>query len=362
MTATQKRARRIAGGLALGILLPLALFSMIEFLVVTTGSAPPEQDPLVLWNPHRDQELTESKGEFRFSRQWLWEPRPGAMVYGAPINRGGYRGPYYPEERSDRLRIAVMGDSSTYATKLSEDASFARVLETALRERDCSVEVLNFGVIGFTIAQGLRLYEGRVRTYRPDIVIAAFGAVNDQHLTLADLVDEKKLTRISRLRYRIREFLQRYASIRLLNQLRAGESDGQHEIEQDQLASRVPLADFERCLRDLHRAVLADGGQLVLVSPPRRFDGEARFPRTLEYTEALLRLARELDLPLADVRESFRAGDLEALGPDLLEQPHLGVESTLFIDPWHPSPAGHRRYAVVIGRALERAGLLPGVR
>lgn len=284
------------------------------------------------------------------------------MVYGAPINRGAYRGPYYPEQKRAKLRIAVMGDSSTYGTKLPERASWGRVLETALRERGYSVEVLNFGVIGFTISQGFRLYAGRVRAYRPDIVILAFGAVNEQQQTLVDLVDEKKIERVSRFWPRVREFLQRYATVRVIGQLLPGTAEGLHEIQQDRLANRVPLGVFEQRLNDLHAAVVADGARAVLVSPLRRFDAEARHPDTQRYTEIVHRLARELNLPLADVRDSFRSADLEALGPELLEQPGLGVESTLFIGPWHPSPAGHRRYAVVVGRTLENEGLLKGAR
>lgn len=71
MSATRKTTRRVIGGLAIGMLLPLLLVSAFEFLIISMGVAPPVEDPLVLWNPRRDQELAESQGEFRFHREWL---------------------------------------------------------------------------------------------------------------------------------------------------------------------------------------------------------------------------------------------------------------------------------------------------
>ncbi|MBI4880983.1 MAG: SGNH/GDSL hydrolase family protein [Planctomycetes bacterium] len=344
---------------ALAVAVPVLLLALTELIVATSGAAPPAPDPLVLWNESQEQELAEGKGRFEFHPHWLWEPRPGAVFWGDAINEGGYRGTYYARARSSRPRIAVMGDSSTFGHGLPESQVWGRVLETVLRENGYDVEVLNFGVIGFTVAQGCRLYVERVRGYRPDVVIASFGAANDVIPAPVGFTDEEKIALVSQRTYRLRVFLRRYETFRLLEHWLEPDAKAAAPATPagDLVTNRVPIAVFEARLRDLAREVQADGARLVLVSPPRRQDGETRYPITLEYTGAIERAAAELGLPLADVRGPLRERDREELGEDH-QDPAIAARSTLFIDPWHPSARGHAIYAALVGQTLRDAGLL----
>ncbi|MBI4880597.1 MAG: SGNH/GDSL hydrolase family protein [Planctomycetes bacterium] len=344
--------------LALAAGAPLLLLALAEFVVASLDVAPFPEDPIVVWNGPRDREMNSPRGEFRHHPNWLWEPRPGVIVFGAPINEGGYRGPYYPPRKGARLRIATLGDSSTYGFNVAEDVCWSRCLEAILRAYGCDVEVLNFGVIGFTAVQGERLYLGRVRDYQPDVVVAAFGAVNEAFTTLPGLTDLEKIARVSSFGYRLRQFLLRYDFFRLLDSL-GGKPAEAAPPEAPGTAERVAPEVFEQTLVDLNRAVTADGGRLILVSPPRRQDGvDFLKGKGDEYTAAIHRVAEREQIPLADVLAEFRRLDREALGEGAESLPRA-LESELFTDGWHPSLKGHRAYAVVVGQALRDAGLLP---
>ncbi len=340
----------------LALLSPLVFLSVVEFAVATFDLAPPFVDPIVVWNDRRDTEIHQASGEFRFDRRFLWEPRPGAVVFGAPINDGAYRGPFYPPARDATRRIAVLGDSTTYGFGLPETESWGRFLERLLRDNGHDVEVLNFGCVGFTITQGYHLYVERVRGYRPDVVVAAFGAVNESYPALPGLDDEGKIGALTALPYRARAFLRRYDAFRWLESL-TGAGEAPAELDEDVLTRRVTAGEFQRRIADLKEAVEADGGRLVLVSPPRRRDGEAKHEVTAEYTRALTETAERLGLPVADVHGEFRALEEQELGAEVAD-PKRWSASSLFLDFWHPSPKGHRAYAVVVGRTLERASLL----
>lgn len=81
------------------------------------------------------------------------------------------------------LRIAVLGDSYIEAFQVADDATFARVLERELNstplKQGQSVEVLSFGVSGWSTAQELLALRHHVWQYDPDIVLLAFLAGND---------------------------------------------------------------------------------------------------------------------------------------------------------------------------------------
>ncbi|MFG0317537.1 MAG: SGNH/GDSL hydrolase family protein [Planctomycetota bacterium JB042] len=341
--------------LSAATVVPLLLAALTEFAVVTCGIAPPESSPLVLWNPRRDADLNTDEGEFRRHHAWLWEPRPGVVVHGDAINEDAMRGP--PVARDDRaaLRIAVLGDSTTYGFGLREHDSWGRDLERFLRALDVDVEVLNGGVIGYSIEQGYRLYLGKIRPFRPDVVVAAFGAVNEHFKDLS--TDRAKIDLLSHPLFRLRQLLERYAAFRLLERAIEGAPEVR-ELDEDDVTPRVPVREFRRRIADLKRAVEEDGGRLVLVSPPRRLDAEARWPDLIDYTEALEEAAKAEGIPLAPVRREFQSRDEVALG-DRFREPSVAKDSPFFIDQWHPSVRGHVVYAGTVGLTLLQAGLLP---
>ena len=103
-----------------------------------------------------------------------WEIKEGENF--VRINSWGMR----DEERSlvpapGTLRVALLGDSMVAAEEVPLDKTMAKVLESKLSGHlgspSAPVEVLNFGVGGFTLAQEYLMLENRVWQFRPDIVV-----------------------------------------------------------------------------------------------------------------------------------------------------------------------------------------------
>jgi hypothetical protein len=83
---------------------------------------------------------------------------------------------------ADTIRIAVLGDSFAEAFQVPVENAFWAVIESRLQE--CSpagrkVEVLNFGVSGFSTARELIFLRQRVWQYSPDIVLLLVTTGND---------------------------------------------------------------------------------------------------------------------------------------------------------------------------------------
>lgn len=99
------------------------------------------------------------------------------------INKEGFRDTDHPLAKSDKRRIAFLGDSFTFAEQVEESESFARRVETLLNQKRAgnlpSVEVMNFGIGGYDIPQYVQCYEAFVSKYRPDAVVVAVYVDND---------------------------------------------------------------------------------------------------------------------------------------------------------------------------------------
>lgn len=83
----------------------------------------------------------------------------------------------------DTLRVAILGDSFVEALQVPLEETFGAVLERRLADNEAfegrNVEVLNFGVSGFSTAQELEMLRHYVWRYDPDIVLLALFAGND---------------------------------------------------------------------------------------------------------------------------------------------------------------------------------------
>ena len=83
----------------------------------------------------------------------------------------------------DTLRIAVLGDSYPEALSVSMEEAFWAVMERKLRECESfpgkRIEVINFGVSGYSTAQELLTLREEVWKYSPDLVLLAVTTNND---------------------------------------------------------------------------------------------------------------------------------------------------------------------------------------
>jgi acyl-CoA thioesterase I len=81
-----------------------------------------------------------------------------------------------PETETGPL-VAFLGDSLTSGWKLPESEAYPALIGRTLRERGRPIRVLNAGVSGDTVAQGLARLD-RVLAKKPDLLVVALG-IND---------------------------------------------------------------------------------------------------------------------------------------------------------------------------------------
>jgi len=120
-----------------------------------------------------------------------WTLRPGASGVVAVetkqyvrINSHGFRDRERTYDKpANTVRIAVLGNSWTEALQVPLDKTYTSVLEHKLTDNPCfggkRVEVLNFGVAGYSTAQELLTLQQEVWKYHPDVVIVAFYPARD---------------------------------------------------------------------------------------------------------------------------------------------------------------------------------------
>jgi lysophospholipase L1-like esterase len=355
--------------LALGSV--LVFFGLLELGLRAVGFwYPPEDEPIAIWNRVEDQDMRMGRGMHASVPRQLWAPRPGSDVpwgKGEKINAAGYRGPLRPpEKRPGCVRIVTLGDSSTFGHSVPYEGTYSAQLEVLLRERGLDVEVIDFGVVGYTIRQGLERYKALARAYHPDFVVAAFGAVNEHIQAPLDVIDADKIEagmELGGFFYGLGLVLRKESRVvhllcRCTDALRGVTKEDRHKaflrvrkhenqskymgVVEWRGTRRVSLADFERALVALEEAALADGARLVLLSMPRRKKVEKESPVLLEYSALVARLAGERGLPFVDGRAAFQT---------VLESG--AAEEQLFADSFHPKPKGHRLLAMSLAQTIQ---------
>jgi len=92
------------------------------------------------------------------------------------FNSQGIRGPEYSVAKlPDEYRIAVLGDSFAEGYTVEFERLFSEILKENLTEQaDRTIEVMNFGVGGYSTDQELLQYQQQVRKYNPDLTIVMF--------------------------------------------------------------------------------------------------------------------------------------------------------------------------------------------
>lgn len=87
------------------------------------------------------------------------------------------------EKPPEVFRVAVLGDSYVEALQVPVERTFWRLLEAKLQACGFAngqrIEVLGFGVSGYSTAQELLTLRTRANGYRPDLVLLAFTSGND---------------------------------------------------------------------------------------------------------------------------------------------------------------------------------------
>jgi len=347
--------------LALAVASPVIFLGIAEFAAETLDFVPRRQSPISFWGEAHDSQFDEQDAPFRPHNGWFWEPRPGGLFVGERINEDGYRGRIFARTKSAAFRIATLGDSSTMGYGVREAEAWSRKLEEELRAIGYDVEVLNFGVVGFSSFQGKQYYSGKALLYSPDLVITAFGAINEQFPAERGLTDILKAQYLSRPKYQIRSALSKFTVFRWLEQ-RLGQTeriDLTAQVSKPDSAPaklpRVSPAEFVAFHREIAGTQRSRGAAFAMVDVPRMRIVERDFPTTPSYTEAIRTVAKELAVPLAPVYQRFRTLEMQNNRQPQWVEDH----NAEFLDMVHPNAAGHQLYAQIVAKSLVEGGLLP---
>ena len=295
--------------------------------------------------------FTATEGQFRRipgtfapgQRAVLSEGTP--FEHRATINRLGYRGPEMPALKPDgQLRILFAGDSFTWGHNVDDTETTPLVLQRFLAERCTQAAVANAGFPGSTILAHQAIIE-RGLSIDPDLVVLMYHE-ND----IDELIYPRRWTQLASNR-RIKSAFPVSVAYPLVRKS-ALWSTAQHvrRVFQNRGAtSRMPTMqhstpreeDVVRAL-DEYRERLEATRDTVRLRGSRLLFGTFPHPRSVEAGEggrdyeAILAIARNLDLPTID------------LLPDLMRGPLSVADAYLVPEDYHPSPSGHRLAARVI--------------
>ena len=113
---------------------------------------------------HRFAERPALLGDLRPDNHRLLEHK---IPYRIDTSRQGLRMSYELAFPKARQRVLLLGDSFTYGSYVHNHDTFAAILD----RQDPDRELVNAGVIGYTLADELALFEERARYVEPDVVV-----------------------------------------------------------------------------------------------------------------------------------------------------------------------------------------------
>ena len=150
----------------------LVLSTFVGIIIIESFLRLTNMDYPLVWEPHAKLGWRSIPGATR-----IWTEEGHAFI---KINKLGNRDRERRLEKAPgTFRIAVFGDSMTQAVQVNLEQMFCYLLEEKFNRQKLSVEVLNFGVNGYSPIQELLLFKEEGPRYRPDLVILAVFLDND---------------------------------------------------------------------------------------------------------------------------------------------------------------------------------------
>jgi len=275
-------------------------------------------DPDLMWvtREHIDAVATR---RFDDGREVRYRVRTGAM---------GIRG-QTPGPRGNRLRILAIGDSTTFGLGVDDEQTWCAQLQKLLDPDREVIEVVNAGVIGYSVFQCRRRFEGLLDDLDPVLTLVTAGH-NDISLNLG-YGDADTAARL--------KHPDRYAQYAMLRDLLFPERFTDPEKQRPRMTPGEFLDDLERlCIaaKDRQRAI-------VLVCWPFVQEVFPEMGKMPSYSPLIRLAAERTQTPLVDLHQPFRQA-----GP------------AVFLDNVHLTADGHAAIANAIAdqlRALFKAGL-----
>ena len=214
------------------------------------------------------------------------------------ISPAGMRDRSHPLQKPPATyRIAVLGDSFAEAMQVEYKDSFLWHLQEKLAA--CKfrpgeqVEVLNFGVSGYGLAEAQRLLESRVLKYSPDLVLLVFGhggASRPDAVRLVALPDPwQELLWLGSDRFRTVQFLTALYHRGVVQSATA--------------STRPPAAPGADALQKIRDTALRGGASVAMVTLGPASAAPQGIP-TIALGEEMRRIAQDGRVPLTGFRNS----------------------------------------------------------
>ncbi len=343
-----KKDRLINLTLLLGSLISTAL--LIEIGLRAFGDEPPATYRTVLGREKVREPfpgvLYLYPGHASYTQLWpsnprgYFDPETNGITY--RVNNYGFRGGDFTLARSEKIRIAFLGDSFCWGLGVREADLFATLIEQRLNQQESlgrRYEVYNFCLPGYSTAEEAALYFYVVRHFQPDVLVVWYH-LNDVDSPAHPYIDRGarrdivgRIDREERSRWRLLELAR--TSIRRMS------------------AHRRLTVSIGRAYEDGHPGLATVEGAFKRI---RRVSQEADVPRFLAVFPWLYRLDGE-SYPF---RKAHQAVALRAAGEafevlDLLPVFDGSRTRDLWVHPVdpHPNEVAHAMVAQAMSKLLE---------
>ncbi len=236
-------------------------------------------------------------------------------------NGDGFRGPEFTPPSPGVLRVAAIGDSSTFGWGVDPEYTYEELLARRLRSGGRHVEVFNLGMPGATTRYGRAMLDHVVPPLKPNVIIVSFGA-NDARLALHTAEEEARVdeTWLGAARWALLDLQTFRLARRLIFTVydpfpaarRTAESSARA------LVKAVPLSDYASNLRRIrgHATVLGARTVFLSVCTPE------------DYVAVMRETAAKIHVPFVDAGRIFeekvdqvRAGQLYRAEMEYLPKP-----------------------------------------
>ncbi len=321
-------------------------------------------------------------GNYRLSADATlgYELVPGSADGAARINSHGMRDSEVELVKPEgTIRVAIVGDSIAFGLGVPQTATFASRAELLLAkyfrgEGEPNVEVLNFGVTGYSFGQILRTVRTKVIDFDPDVILYAYSLNDPQEYSL------EMDTLLSQLTDAEERYLLVDESSRLLDHSRLWRLLRYLGSQREQSQRDQPVWDED----DPQFLALGTGRAAeyfaeINTSPETWSPVESGLEEMVSFASAqgvplramIFPLLTDLrSYPIAEVHAHLRR-QMAALGipvRDLVEELvcMAGTDTDrkavdLALDPLHPNARGHALVAVAVVHELVVEGLIPGI-
>ncbi|MCH7548355.1 MAG: SGNH/GDSL hydrolase family protein [Candidatus Krumholzibacteriota bacterium] len=302
-----------------------------------------------------------------------YELQPGSRDGDLRISSAGLRDREFDRPKPvGTYRIGIIGDSIAYGLRCTQPEAFARQLDELLAAAGADAtrfEVLNFGVSGYDITQVVERLRTLGMSFDLDLVIYAYSLNDPQSFSLelqGLTAMHDQVRRHAKPRDTLRRWLSHSRIFLLLwqaSQQRAWQKQarpGRQSPDYEAVVRGEHVAYFE----GLHNGASWEKVQRELSALATLTGGVGTPPRTLVAVFPVF-LGSSATYPLSDLHRRILAEaeqqGLEALdlAPSYSIERYANVEP-FFIDPFHPTPLGHRVTAYALLAWLKSAGILDG--